>query len=152
MGDIKTDVSVLESHVFGVASRALEQFREFLPFAAGLTHERQIVLIEYQGEEEFPDPHDVVNYLTKKLQFGAGSGKYVATAMVFDSRAVPPGGNHKMETIAINLDHCQRYSMVRLTPYQLRSGKLGFGPTFNQEGSYLIFPLRDKKSKSAKSA
>ena len=149
MGDIKTDVNVLESYVFDVATRALEQYGEFLPFAAGLSSDRQIILIEYPGDEEYPEPEQVVNYLTKKLQFGAGADKFIATAMAFDSRTTPPGSSHKMETIAINLDHMQRYSVILLTPYQLRNHKLGFGPTFREDGSFLIFPVEAEKSKTA---
>lgn len=141
MGDIKTDVSILENHVFYMAKQLLLQYGEFLPFAAALTTDRQIVTIEYPGDEEYPEPELVVKYLTKKLQHGAKTDEYLASAMAFDCRTIPPGSSHKMETVAINLDHNNYYSVVRLTPYQLRSGQLGLGPTFMQSGNYLIFPL-----------
>lgn len=139
MGDVKTDVSLLENHVFETAKQVLLENGEFLPFAAALGYDNKIVTIEYPGEEEYPDPEQVVNYLSKKLQFGAGADKYIATALAFDSRTIPPGMQHKMETIAINLDHINYYSVIRLTPYQLRSGQLGFGPTFMQAGNHLVF-------------
>jgi len=135
----KAECETLIEAVLPFAEKMLKQEGEFFPYGGALKSTGEIASIaSYDGREQ-PPSSDVIALLKYGFVDGAKSGKYKATALVYDVRVVLPSSGEKSDAIAISVNHRDNYSVIVYYPYQLNDGKLTYGESFAQQGEFDIF-------------
>ena len=97
-------------------------YGEFFPYAGALRPSGEVVSIGGYDGREHPPSKDVIDLLAKGLCEGATRGEYVATALVYDVRVMPPSGSEVTDAIAAELEHKDGYSATVFFPYELTNG------------------------------
>lgn len=92
----------------------------------------------YDGTEQ-PPSSDLIDMLRAGFREGAKKGQYMATALVYDVRVVPPDGGPKTDAIAVELDHRDDYSVIVYFPYHLDHGQVNLGSPFAEKGASQVF-------------
>jgi hypothetical protein len=115
--------------VLTMAQELLRSQGEFPPFGAGLTASRDVVEVSKteaaeRDETRAGDTH--VSLLRDSLAQGIASGRFEATALVYEAKMDLPSGK-RSDAIAVALSHRDRNSTVRFFPYQLRGAKIELG-------------------------
>ena len=138
----KAECETLIEAVLPFAEKMLKKEGEFFPYGGALKSTGGIASIaSYDGREQ-PPSADVIAFLKNGFVDGAKSGKYKATALVYDVRVVLPSSGRKTDAIAISVNHRDDYSVIVYYPYQLNDGKLTYGEAFAQQGEFDIFQPR----------
>jgi hypothetical protein len=118
----------------------LSRTRELFPFGGTMSVFGEVAQVTGWTGDDRPPSRQVIALLNGGFRDGAALGKYRATALVYDIRVVPPGGTEKQDAIAVNLDHCDGYSVVVVFPYTfLETGTLKLGSPFAKGGAAEIF-------------
>lgn len=139
----KQQCEVLMNAGVPLAQQILGQRGEFLPFAAAMRDDGEIVYLgAYDGRKDRPlfgSQPDLVNSLTDTLLAGARRREYVATALFCDVDFSLPAQRESVAAIAVSLDHRENYSVVVLLPYTIEDGKVGLGAARAEAGKGDIF-------------
>src|SRR3990167_5346886 len=98
-----------------------------MPFAIGMTNAGEAVEV---GESSEADPHAAqqrTGRLREVLADGLKSGRYRATAYVYEARIATPPNERQREAIAVALEHREAYSAVVVIPYEFVNGEVRLG-------------------------
>ncbi|RCK78965.1 MAG: hypothetical protein OZSIB_0516 [Candidatus Ozemobacter sibiricus] len=135
----RRDVELLIGRLIAPLRTLLRQPGGFLPFAAYLDTARRARKFAVQADES-ADPEALVRFLEDRMREAAAAGKAIATAIVSDTRATPPGERAPVDCAAFALDHRAGLSLVVLLPYaRQKRGAVTFGEMFACEGEHRIF-------------
>ena len=139
----ETSYSALLNFTLPFAWQLLENYGEFYPFGAAIGADGDVIPIGGDVGSEMPLSTDVIDLLRDAFIDGAASGKYTATALVFDVRIklAPDVNDDKSVAIAVSLDDCDD-SVVLYYPYRLDQGQLTIDQCIQREGPGAIFPSR----------
>jgi hypothetical protein len=136
----KEECEELMNAVLPFAQEMLSKHREFYPFGGTMSPSGEIGQVGGWTGDEHPPSSELIKVLEEGFREGAGLGKYKATALVVDVRAVPPGKSAKQDAIAVRLDHRDNYSVQVIFPYSFGpSGALQLEDPFAVPGEGRIF-------------
>jgi hypothetical protein len=121
------------------AKQMLERHGEFFPYGQAMNADGKVEAVATDDGHEHPPSADVIRQLKQAFSAQAKSGKYKATALVYDVRVQLPTTGAKSDAIAVALDHRDNYSVVVFFPYRLEGPKLEMGGVFAQKGAADIF-------------
>jgi len=136
----KEELEQLMNEVLPFAQKMLKDYGEFYPYGGFINSKGEIVFSGAHDGNEHPSSKDLIDLMTKAFQTAAKSGECRATAIMYDSRIIPPGSTQKSDAIAINLDHADGLSIIVFLPYQIKEkGNVIYGEMFAQKGESKIF-------------
>ena len=126
--------------VLPFGKQMLSRTRALFPFGGTMSVFGEVAQVAGWTGNERPPSRQVIALLNGGFRDGAALGKYRATALVYDTRFVPPGSAETQDAIAVNLDHRDGYSVVVVFPYTFSdSGALTLGSPFAKPGAAVIF-------------
>ena len=141
MTDAKDDAEALMNAVLPFAEKMLTQHGEFFPFGGAMKPNGEIVNVAGYDGRERPPSENLISLLNEGFRKDAKSGRYKATAVVYDVRVTLPDTTTKSDAIAVALDHRDNYSTLVMFPYSLSNGPLQMGEPFAEKGDHKIFKL-----------
>jgi hypothetical protein len=121
------------------AEKMLTEHGEFFPFGAAMKPDGEIVYVGAYDGQERPPSQSLIDLLIGAFREHAVTGKYKATAIVYDVLIIPPGHDRKRDAISVALDHCENYSVVVYFPYDRTAGAVTIHAAFANEGEREIF-------------
>lgn len=121
------------------ASQMLTAHGEFFPFGGTMDPQGQIGMSGGWTGEEHPPSGEVISLLHSAFVAGAREGKFMATALVYDVRVIPPGQENKTDAIAVDVSHRDGVSQTVIYPYQLRDHKLVVGQPYAIQNQHPVF-------------
>jgi len=139
MSSAKEDCEALINAVTPFAEHMLELYGEFLPFGGAMKPDNEIVSIGATTGNEQSKPVDLIQLLKQGFRRDAESGKFKATALVYDSLFTPDSTGVKTDAIAISLNHREHYSVLVFIPYEISDGKVSTRPALASKGEADIF-------------
>lgn len=125
----KAQFDELTRAVLPMAQELLRSHGEFPPFGAGLTASSDVVEVSRTeaGERDRVRAGDMhVNLLRRSLAEAIASGRFEATALVYETKIELPSGA-RADAIAVALNHRDRRSAARFYPYQFRGAEIEIG-------------------------
>ncbi len=135
----KSECESLMNSALPFAEQMLAKHGEFFPYGQALTADGKVVDVgAYDGREK-PPSEDLIRLLKQAFAKGGRSGKYRATALVYDVRVTLPSSGIKSDAIAVSLNHRDNYSVVMFFAYSLQDGKYLPGEVFAQQGENDVF-------------
>jgi hypothetical protein len=112
------------------AEEMLVKHGEFYPFGGALNLNGKVINQgAWTGQEHSPS-EDVIKVLHEGLKKGAEGGEFLATALVYDVKVIPPGKAEKTDAVAVDVDHRDGVSQTVIYPYCLEDGKPSLGQTY----------------------
>lgn len=129
----------LMNAVLPFAEQMLRKQGEFFPFGGTIIKTGKI---ENQGAwtgSEHPPSQEVIEILHKVYVLGAKKGDYIATALVYDVRAIPPGQKEKTDAIAVDISHRDGISQTVIYPYRLKDKQLVVGEPYAIGNQHPVF-------------
>jgi hypothetical protein len=139
MSSAKEDCEALMADVIPFAEHMLNLYGEFLPFGSAMKADGEIVKIGATNGNEHPKSVDLIQIIKEGFRGGAKSGRFKATALVYDSLFTPELTGVKTDAIAISLNHREHYSVVVFLPYEIAEGNVVIGPASATKGDADIF-------------
>lgn len=136
----KDDCAKLMNAMLPFAEEMLKERGEFYPYGGALDPSGKVVAVGVSEGSEKPQSAEVINDLKKSLTEGALTGKYTATAIIYDVRIAIPSSGEQSDAIAIRLDHRSNYSVKVFLPYHFAGTELSLGTPFAEKGEANIFP------------
>ncbi|MGC8491574.1 MAG: hypothetical protein ACP5SH_07535 [Syntrophobacteraceae bacterium] len=125
--------------VLPFAEKMLLRNGVFFPYGSALDPDGKVVAVGVYDGREHPPSKDIILLYKEAFRQGAMSGKYAATALVYDVRITLPSSNRKPEAIAVSLNHRNDYSVVIFFPYEIKKDRIQFGEAIAQKGEADIF-------------
>jgi hypothetical protein len=124
--------------VIPFAEQLLAKHGTFHPIGGAIAPDGELIPVAvYDGREDAP-AEDVIAHLKEALLKGADDGRYIATALAYDSTInLPTGGESNAVTVL--LDHRDNFSVIVYFPYQMADRAVSFDPSFHQDGESEIF-------------
>jgi len=139
MTNPQTDVELLIARLLEPVRKMLRESGGFLPFAAYLDTARRVRKFAAEADDE-TDQKKLTAFFEENMREFAEAKKAIATAIVCDVRATPPGERKARDCVAFSLDHVDDYSVIVLLPYSLdEKGHAVFGELFAIDGENRIF-------------
>lgn len=139
MSETQADVEVLMKKLIEPVRKMLREEGGFPPFGAYLDTSRRVKKIAAEADDE-SDQDALTAFLEEKMQGFADANKAIATAIVSDVRAVPPGKKKERDCVSFALDHADDYSVIVFLPYELdEDNEVVFGELFAIDGDNKIF-------------
>jgi hypothetical protein len=129
----KTESEALLNAALPIAERMLAEHGEFFPYAQAMDESGNFVAIGASDGRKHPPSTDVIEILKHGLRAGATSGKYKATAIVYDARITLPNSGAKSDAIAVSLNHKANYAVLVLFPYRMEGKKVVMGDALAQQ-------------------
>ncbi|MEM9293894.1 MAG: hypothetical protein AAGD01_19605 [Acidobacteriota bacterium] len=139
MTDTHNEIEEFLNQSIGFAEQMLRKFGDFYPYAVAKRLDGEFTMMSAQGDDENPDPAELVAAFEQELREGAQKGEFVATAIVYDVTIPLPPDDVESRAIGISLDHKESESLVIYMPYELDGEQISVGETFVQEGEDKIF-------------
>jgi hypothetical protein len=139
MNNAKLESENLMNSALPLAEQMLQKHGEFFPYGQALSVKGEIVEVAAYDGRENPPSADLIRLLNEAFVRGAKSGKYRATALVYDVRVQLPATEVKSDAIAVSLNHRDNYSVVVFFPYQIQASKVVFGEVFATPGENNVF-------------
>jgi hypothetical protein len=121
------------------AEKMLKEHGEFFPFGGTVDAAGQIGMSGGWTGDEHPPSNDVIGLLQSGFKRGAHEGTYIAAALVYDVRVVPPGQSEKTDAIAVDVSHKEGISQTVIYPYKLQAGELSFGQSYAIANQHPVF-------------
>ena len=140
MGSPKSEAEALLTAAMPLAEQMLAEHGEFLPYAQAMDESGKFVAVGASDGRERPPSKDLIELLKYGLRAGAKSGKYKATALVYDVRITLPGSGAKSDAIAVSLNHKANYAALVLFPYHLEGKRVVIGSPLAQKEENYSFP------------
>lgn len=137
----KAQLERLVQAVLPFAEQMLSRHGEYFPFGATMSSDGKIThAAGYTGDEQ-PKSVEVISLLKAAFTSQAASNTIIASALVYDVRAIRPGTTAKIDAIAIDLDHRDGMSITILVPYSIGADKrVTLDEAFAEKGSGTVFP------------
>ena len=142
MNSPKTESEALLNAALPFAEQMLAEHGEFFPYAQAMDESGKFVAVGASDGRERPPSKDLIEILRSGLRTGARSGKYKATALVYDVRITLPGSGAKSDAIAVSLNHKANYAALVLFPYRLDGKKVVVGEPLAQREENYSFSAR----------
>lgn len=139
MDDGKEQSQELLNHTVGFAEELLSKYGEFYPLGGAIDSTGQIISVAAYDGTEMPPSDTLIKLLEAGLTGGARDGKYIASALVYDARVIPPGGSEKSDAIVAELEHRDGFAMTVFFPYKLVGGQPEFAASFGTAEKRNIF-------------
>jgi hypothetical protein len=140
----KTDCETLMQSARTFAEQMLRSHQGFVPFGEVLTANDEIVSMPAHDGREHPPSSEVISLLKYGFIQGAKSGKYKATALVYDSKIKDSSTGDNTDAIIISLNHRDSYSITVILPYHFENEQLVVGKLLAQKGEADIFASQSK--------
>ena len=138
MADAQADCEALLGLVMPFAEQLLAKHETFHPIGGAIASDGELIPVAvYDGREDAP-AEDIIAHLKEALLEGAGGGRYIATALAYDSTINLPAGGES-NAVTVLLDHRDDFSVVVYFPYRVADGTVSFDPSFHQDGESEIF-------------
>ncbi|HNW35748.1 MAG TPA: hypothetical protein PKM25_12495 [Candidatus Ozemobacteraceae bacterium] len=139
MDNPQADVERLIARLLVPVRKMLHENGGFPPFAAYLDTARRVRKFAAEAGDR-ADQDKLTAFLEEAMRGFAAARKAIATAIVSDVRAAPPGERKTRDCVAFALDHVDEYSVIVLLPYELDGkGRAVFGELFAVDGERRIF-------------
>jgi hypothetical protein len=135
----KAEAEDLINAALPFAEKMLGEHGEFFPYAEALGHDGKFVSIGANDGRERPPSKEVIHLLKGGLKAGAKSGKYKATALVYDVRITLPTTGAKSDAIAVSINHQEKYSVLLFFPYRLEGKLVVVGDAVAQREENYVF-------------
>ena len=139
MATPKEDCEKLMNSLLPFAEKMLREHGEFHPFGGAMKPDGDIVHHGAYTGQELPKGQELVDLLTEAFRQSAAKEDYIATAIVYDMRTIPPGETEKTDAICVSLDHRNDYSVNVAFPYRLEDNELSLKSPFAAKGDGKIF-------------
>jgi hypothetical protein len=137
--EAKKQSEELMNAVLPFAEQMLRKHGEFFPFGGTINKAGKI---ENQGAwtgSEHPPSQEVIETLHKAYVLGAKKGDYIATALVYDVRVIPPGQKEKTDAIAVDISHRDGISQTVIYPYRLKDKQFVAGEPYAVGNQHPVF-------------
>jgi hypothetical protein len=108
------------------ADAMLRVHGEFAPFAVGMAATGALADPVGSDEAGQPSKQHPSGRLRESLSEGIESGRFRATAYVYEARLTSAPNSRQQDAIAIALDHRDGYSATVVIPYELKNGRVKF--------------------------
>ena len=135
----KERVQTLLDEGIKFAEMMLMEHQEFHPFGWAMDSNFDPISVAMDMGVEFPPAQEKIEAYFDTFRREALAGNYIATAIFYDVRVVPPNSEIKSDAVAVALDDVNGFSRLVFKPYQLKDGELIFGDTFVYSGKNRIF-------------
>lgn len=136
----KQEAEKLMNAVLPVAERMLKEHREFYPYGGCLRPDGSITHIgATDSDTDHPKSRDLLFVLKESLREMAGRRECKAVAIVFDVAITLPKSGERSDSIQVNIEHVDGYSVEVFFPYRLADGELIYGETLVQQGKHEVF-------------
>jgi len=136
----RPDLDELLNALLPFAKQMLEQYGEFIPFAASMSADGEIMSVGGDIGDEHPKSQEMIDFLTDVFQRQALAGELKACGICIDSRVIPPGQTEKTDAVLARLEHQDGEKVDVYLPYRktlLR--KIKYGDLFAAEGTARVF-------------
>lgn len=121
------------------ATKMLATHGEFFPFGGTIDANGKIGMTGGWTGEEHPPSSEVISLLHSAFLGGARKGDYIATALVYDVRVMPPGEQVKTDAIAIDVSHRDGISQTVIYPYKVIEKKVLAGKPYAISNQHPVF-------------
>jgi hypothetical protein len=139
MAQAKEEAEALLNMLLPAATHLLEKNGEMFPIGAGMLHDGSISAVAVHDGDEHPLSQKVIDELNEEFRKAARQGRFKATGLAVDVRAIPPGESEKTDAIEVRLEHVSGYSVRMVYPYRLRDRKLILGKAYGVKGTSDVF-------------
>ena len=117
ISDPKAECEDLMNALLPTAEKMLSQHDKFYPYGGIMSPDRKIEHYSVWTGDDYQSSRELIELLKDRFQTGAQNDEYMATAIVYNIRTIPPGKMIKQDAIAVALDHRANYSAVVIFPY-----------------------------------
>ena len=135
----KAESEDLMNAALPLAEQLLAEHGEFLPYGQAMDKAGKFIAIGASDGREHPPSKDLIKLLKDGFKEGARTGKYKATALVYDVRVTLPSTGAKSDAIAVSLNHEGKYSALIFIAYRLDGRKVVMGEVFAQQDENYVF-------------
>jgi hypothetical protein len=129
----KVEAQKLFDAVLPLAKELLLENEEFFPFGEIMKPSGEQVNLSVSNGEERPSSSELIDLLKSHYLESAQTGEIIASALVYDVRV------KGTDSIAVDLDHVNGYSVTVIVPYELTETELLIGEMFTLKGKNAIF-------------
>ena len=133
MEQAKEQTQKLFDAVLPLAKELLLENEEFFPFGEIMKPNGEQVNLSASNGDERPNSSDLINLLKNHYIESAEANEIIASALVYDVRV------KDSDSIAVDLDHVNGYSVTVIVPYELTGGELVIGQIFTLQGKNAVF-------------
>lgn len=135
------DCEALLNAMMPLVEQALEKYRMFYPFGAGLQPDGQIVLVAGHEGGERPKTQELIDSLVQGFQEDAAKGEYKACCTLYPSLIQHTGETQKHDAITVELEHRDAFSAVVHYRYSATDRGVTIGQPSFSPGTSRIWPI-----------
>jgi len=139
----KADCEVVMNFGLPLADELLKRHGEFLPFAAAMRPNGEIVCLGAYDGREVPSLAgsfaEIIRSLKDTLIAGARRQEYMATALFYEVGFTLPSSSERRDAVAVSLNHRDGYSVIVLLPYTIEDAGIVYDVPHAQPGEVDIF-------------
>ena len=139
----KADCEVVMNFGLPLAEELLKRHGEFLPFAAAMRPNGEIVCLGAYDGREVPSLAgsfaEIIRSLKDTLIAGARRQEYMATALFYEVGFTLPSSSERRDAVAVSLNHREGYSVIVLLPYTIEDAGIVYDVPHAQPGEVDIF-------------
>ena len=139
----KADCEVVMNFGLPLVEELLKRHGEFLPFAAAMRPNGEIVCLGAYDGREVPSLAgsfaEIIRSLKDTLIAGARRQEYMATALFYEVGFTLPSSSERRDAVAVSLNHRDGYSVVVLLPYTIEDAGVVYDAPHAQPGEADIF-------------
>jgi hypothetical protein len=129
----KEQAQKLFDAVLPLAKELLKENGEFFPFGEIMKPNGEQVNLSVSNGDERPSSSDLIALLKNHFIESAQASDIIASALVYDVRV------KGSDSIAVDLDHANGYSVTVIVPYELTEKELVIGQMFTMSGKRAVF-------------
>ena len=134
------DLSRLLDDCITTATKFVEEFGEFFPFAYVLKITGESVSTSAWDGDEHPPPESVIQQLTSGLRRQAAEGRIIASAICCDVAIGNSGSSEKHDALRVSLEHVNGDAFDIFLPYEkTATGEIDHGEPYLEEKQPVIF-------------
>ncbi len=136
----RPDLDELLNALLPFAKQMLEEYGEFIPFAASMLANGEILSVGGDIGDEHPKSQEMIDFLTNVFAKQALTGEIKASGICIDARVIPPGQIEKSDAILARLEHQDGEAVDVWLPYhKTLSRNLSYGDLFASQGTPRVF-------------
>ena len=139
----KADCEVVMNFGLPLVDELLKRHGEFLPFAAAMRPNGEIVCLGAYDGREVPSLAgsfaEIIRSLKDTLIAGARRQEYMATALFYEVGFTLPSSSERRDAVAVSLNHRDGYSVIVLLPYTIEDAGIVYDVPHAQPGEVDIF-------------
>jgi hypothetical protein len=139
----KADCEVVMNFGLPLVEELLKRHGEFLPFAAAMRPNGEIVCLGAYDGREVPSLAgsfaEIIRSLKDTLIAGARRQEYMATALFYEVGFTLPSSSERRDAVAVSLNHRDGYSVIVLLPYTIEDAGIVYDVPRAQPGEVDIF-------------